>query len=168
MSTSARLRRVEEELARTKALLAELQRASTESHKVTAGQLRQVQQDLAASQADLTKVLAERDWEREVVGMLRRNEEIRAQVIRERNAERDRLREDLAAAQTARLATERERNEARHDLAHAAFEIGKVKTQRDLARAGLASALVELDHLRAELREAYALLPNRDENRGRP
>lgn len=63
------------------------------------GELADARRSLAASQADLTRVEGELAWEREVVAMLRRNEEIRAQVIRERNAERDRLREELTEAQ---------------------------------------------------------------------
>jgi len=69
----------------------------------TSARLAQTQRDLAASQADLTRALQdraeaieERDWAREVVGMLRKNEEIRAQVIRERNAERLQLRDEIA------------------------------------------------------------------------
>jgi hypothetical protein len=77
-----------------------------------AAQLQQTQADLYASQADLTRVERERDeaaalnrqlaeqldWQREVVAMLRKNEEVRAQVIRERNRERDLARAELASA----------------------------------------------------------------------
>lgn len=91
-------------------------------------QLRETQQALAASQADLTRVEAERDWERQAVAMLRKNEEIRARVIRERNAERERLRADLADARNAVAAYAR---------------VG------DLALAELATARTELDLLRA-------------------
>ncbi len=59
----------------------------------------QTKKTLAASQQDLTRVEGERDWALEVVEMLRKNEIIRAQVIRERNAERDRLHAELAEAQ---------------------------------------------------------------------
>jgi hypothetical protein len=61
-------------------------------------QLRETQQDLAASQADLTRVEQERDWERQVVAMLRKNGVTSARVIRERNAERNLLRAELASA----------------------------------------------------------------------
>jgi chromosome segregation ATPase len=60
--------------------------------------LTQTQQDLAASQADLTRVEQERDWERQVVAMLRKNGVTSARVIRERNAERNLLRAELASA----------------------------------------------------------------------
>lgn len=88
------------------------------------------------------------------------------------------VQQDLAASQADVTRAERERDEAQHDLAHAAFEIDKLKARLAApcgtchpcdhygVHAELASALVEMDHLRAELREAYALLPNRDENRG--
>jgi hypothetical protein len=80
--------------------------------RALAQKLRQTQADLAASQADLTSVERERDeaaalnrqlaeqldWQREVVAMLRKNEEVRAQVIRKRNRERDLLRAELASA----------------------------------------------------------------------
>lgn len=92
----------------------------------TSALLRQTQASLAASQADLTRVETERDEaleaarslvgtelslraelakareelerERQVVGMLRKNDEIRAQVIRERNTERNLNRAELASA----------------------------------------------------------------------
>lgn len=123
-----------------------------------ADRLVQTQQALAASQADLTaadariaELTVARDWEREVVGMLRRNEHIRAQVIRDRNAERDRLKAQLARVERerdgvrealARMAAELD--DVRHDLAHKNFEIAKLRTQLDHARAELVSARQEL------------------------
>lgn len=121
---------------------------------------------LVVLQSALGRAERERDWAREVVGMLRRNEEIRAEVIRERNAERAQLREDLAAAQTARLATERERDGVREELARMAAENEDLRATLAMRTGQLLSARTEIDHLRAEIREARALLPNPNENRG--
>jgi chromosome segregation ATPase len=119
----------------------------------TSARLRQVQQDLAASQQDLTAALAARD---EAFGELDEMREARnaaRSALKVVGEQRDLAREDLAAAQTARLATERERDEARHDLAHAEFEIAKLRARLDHARA-------ERDSLRTEdqvLRRSEAL-----------
>jgi uncharacterized coiled-coil DUF342 family protein len=81
----------------------------------------ELQQALAASQQDLTQALAQRDE------FVKAADELHGSWL-DLKAEIARLREDLAAAQTAQLATERE---------------------RDLARAELASARTELEQLRA-------------------
>jgi mannose/cellobiose epimerase-like protein (N-acyl-D-glucosamine 2-epimerase family) len=87
--------------------------ASTQLRETQAA-YQHAQQALAASQAALTAMRAERDealgrvtdlledvaWQKQVIGMLRENEETRAQVIRERNCERDLLRAELASART--------------------------------------------------------------------
>jgi uncharacterized protein (DUF3084 family) len=108
----------------------------------------ELQQALAASQQDLTRALAQRDE------FVKAADELHGSWL-DLKAEIARLRDGLAAAQTARLATERERdtlrlavaiagtarrdverdrNEARHDLAHAEFEIGKLRAQLDHLR----------------------------------
>lgn len=99
LPTSARLRQVEAERDEVRAAAGR----TAEQLLYARTELGQVQRALAASQADLTaakeqiKTLTEElAWQREVVGMLRKNEEIRARVIRERNAERTQLEQDLA------------------------------------------------------------------------
>jgi chromosome segregation ATPase len=54
---------------------------------------------LISVRAKLAEVTEERDWERQVVAMLRKNEEIRARVICERNAELEQLRKRLDIAE---------------------------------------------------------------------
>lgn len=114
-------------------------------------ELQRTQAALAASQADLTRVeaafalaeemrqktVAERDWARQVVDMLRKNEEIRAQVIRDRNAERDGLKAEAAhwRATADRYLTHL--GEVGKDLATARY-------QNQLLSAELASARQEL------------------------
>lgn len=62
---------------------------------------------LQAERNDAADVERERDqareelaWQKQVVGMLRKNEEVRARVIRERNRERDLLKAELSSART--------------------------------------------------------------------
>lgn len=76
----------------------------------TSAQLLEVQQALAASQADLTTA-----------------------------------REDLAAAQIARLATEKERDDLLHDVRTIASLQLEAQKERDLVQAELASARQELE-----------------------
>lgn len=66
------------------------------------------------------------------------------------------LREDLAAAQTARLATERERDGVREELARMAAENEDLRATLAMRTGQLLSARTEIDHLRAELHEACA------------
>lgn len=105
-STFAQLRAVERERDGVREELARQDTANEDLRATLAMRTRA----LAASQQDLTrmeaafrlaeemrqKTVAERDWARQVVDMLRKNEEVRAQVIRERNAERDSLKAEAA------------------------------------------------------------------------
>jgi uncharacterized protein (DUF3084 family) len=129
----------------------------------TSAQLRATQGALAASQADLTRALAERDRFIKAADELHGSWlDLKADIARLK-LERDGVREELTrqaasnedltatlAMRTGQLRTARqERDEALHELEHATFKHGMDKTRLHHARAELASARQELALLRA-------------------
>lgn len=171
LSTSAQLRQTQEELKRTLALLGELERSFTASHRITAEQLQQTQQALAASQADLSRAIDERDQFVAAADRLSGQWlDLKAQLLglaadltrvhRELNAAHETNRElaalwESASAQIARAEAERDEAQAAHRrisdrLTETVVRLAACCGGRDLARAELSSARQELERLRSQ------------------